>query len=208
MPTCKEAFGLLTLTIGVMVCVWQGSVTGSFTGLLLCIAGTVCSGVTICTAGKVLTEKVDAMRLAFYTAPVSCAVLFPLALIHEVKPAQQPAGVCVNGSRQTDPAEAAEHSLLLQSQKVIIFWKGHRSEVLLILLGSSVVAFSYNMVHFMTIQKTSAVTTTVIGEVKVIGLLLLSALVLGELSCDAHGTAVMQPVAATTTPTAFKDKRN
>jgi hypothetical protein len=49
---------------------------------------------------------------------------------------------------------------------------------LLLLLGS-INALAYNVVHYLMIQRTSAVTTTVLGEVKIIGLLLLSALLLG-----------------------------
>ena len=35
-------------------------------------------------------------------------------------------------------------------------------------------------VHSLMIKKTSAVTTTVLGEVKIVGLLILSAMLLGE----------------------------
>lgn len=52
--------------------------------------------------------------------------------------------------------------------------------VLLVLLCSSIVALSYNVIHSLMIQKTSAVTTTVLGEVKIVGLLILSALLLGK----------------------------
>lgn len=51
---------------------------------------------------------------------------------------------------------------------------------MLVLICSSLVALSYNVVHSLMIQKTSAVTTTVLGEVKIIGLLLLSAILLGK----------------------------
>lgn len=57
----------------------------------------------------------------------------------------------------------------------------HSVGVLLVLVCSSIVALSYNVVHSMMIQKTSAVTTTVLGEIKIVGLLLLSALLLGDL---------------------------
>lgn len=58
----------------------------------------------------------------------------------------------------------------------------HSTGVLLVLVCSSIVALSYNVVHSLMIQKTSAVTTTVLGEIKIVGLLLLSALLLGESS--------------------------
>ena len=33
---------------------------------------------------QVLSEKLDVLRLAFYTAPISCAVLLPFFFIREV----------------------------------------------------------------------------------------------------------------------------
>ncbi len=50
-----------------------------------------------------------------------------------------------------------------------------------LLLGVGCVnALAYNVVHYLMIQRTSAVTTTVLGEIKIVGLLILSALLLGE----------------------------
>ena len=72
------------MTAGVMVAVWEGSVSGSVTGLFLCCTGTVCNAAMMSTTGKVMSEKLDVLRLAFYTAPVSCAILLPLFYIREV----------------------------------------------------------------------------------------------------------------------------
>jgi len=83
-PSATEATALLVLTAGVMMAVFEGSVTGSTAGILLCICGTVCNAAMICTSGKLLSEKMDVLRLAFYTAPVSCAVLLPLFVAREV----------------------------------------------------------------------------------------------------------------------------
>lgn len=83
-PSREEATGLVVLTAGVMVAVWEGSVSGSATGLLLCCTGTVCNAAMMSTTGKVMSEKLDVLRLAFYTAPVSCALLLPLFYIREV----------------------------------------------------------------------------------------------------------------------------
>lgn len=68
----------------------------------------------------------------------------------------------------------------MQSTRFRLYWADHSTGVMLVLLCSSIVALSYNVVHSMMIQKTSAVTTTVLGEVKIIGLLILSAVLLGE----------------------------
>lgn len=48
----------------------------------------------------------------------------------------------------------------------------------LLLLGCAN-ALAYNVIHYLMIQRTSAVTTTVLGEIKIVGLLLLSSLLLG-----------------------------
>lgn len=37
------------------------------------------------TSGRVLSEKLDVVRLTFYTAPVSCLALLPFFLCREVR---------------------------------------------------------------------------------------------------------------------------
>lgn len=49
-----------------------------------------------------------------------------------------------------------------------------------IILVTSINALAYNIVHYLMIQKTSAVTTTVLGEIKIVGLLVLSSILLGK----------------------------
>lgn len=56
----------------------------------------------------------------------------------------------------------------------------HQGDVVGIIIATSAVALSYNVVHSLMIQQTSAVTTTVLGEAKIIGLMVLSYVVLGE----------------------------
>lgn len=51
---------------------------------------------------------------------------------------------------------------------------------ILVLTITSILAFSYNVVHTFMIQEVTAVGTTVIGEVKIVGLILLSYLMLGK----------------------------
>lgn len=69
---------------------------------------------------------------------------------------------------------------MLQRQRFQIYYSQNSTAVLMVLLCSSIVALSYNVIHSLMIQKTSAVTTTVLGEVKIVGLLILSALLLGK----------------------------
>ena len=49
-----------------------------------------------------------------------------------------------------------------------------------ILIGTSLVAILYNYIHAAVIKATSATTTTVIGQIKVVGLVIFSAALLGK----------------------------
>lgn len=55
----------------------------------------------------------------------------------------------------------------------------HQRETFAIIGVTSVIALVYNVVHSLMIQQTSAVTTTVLGEAKIVGLMVLSYLLLG-----------------------------
>ncbi len=68
-----------------------------------------------------------------------------------------------------------------------IYCSKHGFSTRSIILATSIVALLYNLVHSRLIHKTSAVTVTVLGEIKVIGILILSAWLLG-----AYLTAVMR----------------
>jgi len=148
-PTGQEATALTMLTVGVMIAVWQNSVSGKISGVVLCIAATVCNGATMTFSSKLLSEKLDIVRLTFYTAPISLACLLPFYLIREHK--------------EFVPALGQNHANILG-----------------ILLLSSINAVCYNLIHALVIKHTSAVASTVLGEVKIVGLLLLSAVLLGE----------------------------
>ena len=52
-PTLTEVAALAVLSIGVMIAVWEGSVTGSVTGLVLCVAALFSNAAMISTTGKV-----------------------------------------------------------------------------------------------------------------------------------------------------------
>jgi hypothetical protein len=83
-PTTGEAVSLGILTLGVIVVVWEGNVTGSTRAIMLCLGGTLSSAAMMSTSGKVLSEKVDVLRLTFYTAPISFLVLLPALHMREV----------------------------------------------------------------------------------------------------------------------------
>lgn len=148
-PTRKELIALIVLVTGVMLAVWQGAVAGKPYAIAFCLVGTVCNGAMMTFSGKLLGEKLDVVRLTFYTAPVSLLCLVPFFCIYEL-------------------------------EKFMAYLPSHRNGVILIIGVSSVNAVLYNMVHSLMIKRTSAVTTTVLGEAKIIGLLILSAMLLGE----------------------------
>lgn len=148
-PGKNEATALVILTIGVMIAVWQGTISGKPHAILFCIIGTVCNGAMMTFSGKLLSEKLDVVRLTFYTAPVSLLCLAPFMVWREL----------------------AAFKLYLAD---------NFGNVLGIMLLSSVNAVTYNLVHSLMIKRSSAVTTTVLGEIKIVGLLILSALILDE----------------------------
>jgi len=148
-PTQQEFTALLVLTVGVMIAVWQGTITGKPYAIFFCIMGTICNGAMMTFSGKVLSEKLDVVRLTFYTAPISLSCLAPFLVMRE-----------------------------LASFRV--YYALHSHDVAGILLSSCVTAVCYNMVHSLMIKRSSAVSTTVIGEIKIVALLVLSALILGE----------------------------
>ena len=68
---------------------------------------------------------------------------------------------------------------MLQHNRFQLYWAGHKVETILVICSTCAVALMYNVIHAALIQKTSAITVTVLGEIKIIGILLLSAWILG-----------------------------
>ena len=69
------------------------------------------------------------------------------------------------------------------------YWSSHTAhETLLVVGATSILALLYNIVHAGLIHKLSATTVTVLGEAKVIGILLMSAWLLGMVpeQCHSH----------------------
>lgn len=79
------------------------------------------------------------------------------------------------------------HAIMpLQSAQFREYAMENSAGVALVLLCSSAIALLYNVVHAAMIKRTSAVTVTVLGEVKVVGLLILSAILLGKTHSMVH----------------------
>lgn len=98
-PSRSEAGNLMMLTVGVMIAVWQGNVSGTRTAILLCIMGTICNGAMMTFSGKLLSERLDIVRLTFYTAPVSLACLLPFFYSFEVRTGGGPGRAEEEGDR-------------------------------------------------------------------------------------------------------------
>jgi drug/metabolite transporter (DMT)-like permease len=133
----------------VAIAVFEGvGESNSPSGLVLCLLGTISNGLMMSLSGRVMSEKVDALRLTFYTAPAACLLLAPFHLRLEAKALRAYGG----------QAQGSYVGLLLLT---------------------CVCALAYNVSHYLMIHVTSSVTTTVLGEMKIILVLLLSAVLLG-----------------------------
>lgn len=64
-------------------------------------AGVLCAAAMMSTAGRVLSEKMDVLQLAFYTAPVSSCVLMPFFWFLEVRSYRTPWSYPDHQSRQS-----------------------------------------------------------------------------------------------------------
>ncbi|BDA45945.1 probable sugar phosphate/phosphate translocator At1g12500 [Coccomyxa sp. Obi] len=151
-PTRTESVALLLLTAGVIVSIFEGKASGNTAGISLSITGVLCAAAMMSTAGRVLSEKIDVLQLAFYTAPVSSCVLLPFFWF-------------------------------LEKDQFLVYAQENGGAVLAIVLLGSTVALAYNVTHNLLLKRTSSVAVTVLGEVKIVGLLILSAAILpGESS--------------------------
>lgn len=83
-PGEREGWSLVMLTVGVMIAVWQGTVAGKPHAIVYCVVGTVCNAAMMTFSGKLLSEKLDVVRLTFYTAPVSLLCLAPFMVYMEL----------------------------------------------------------------------------------------------------------------------------
>mmetsp|Transcript_7751 Transcript_7751/g.15824 ORF Transcript_7751/g.15824 Transcript_7751/m.15824 type:complete len:364 (-) Transcript_7751:643-1734(-) len=105
-PTQLQGMGLAPISMGVMIAVFEGTKDSSHVGITLCVLASISNALMMTISGRVLTQKLDAVRLTFYTAPVSVIVLLPLALYYEWSAFQEftmlhthaVAGILIGGS--------------------------------------------------------------------------------------------------------------
>ena len=181
-PGGVESIGLVFVAGGVMFCISGSYAAASsmsnasanekdktFSGLLYCITATVSNALMMTFSGKIMGgEKLDALRLTFYTAPVTLCALLPVALMLE-------------GDRFLNKYFGAS-AFDVQSREALMYGDEYVSpfQVLTLVLLGCLNAVSYNFVHFALVGHTSAVTTTVLGNIKVVLLILCSRVLFGE----------------------------
>jgi len=56
-PTGFEVLSLVILTVGVVLSIWEGSLSGSTTGISIAVASTFCGAAMLNFSGKVQTER-------------------------------------------------------------------------------------------------------------------------------------------------------
>lgn len=148
-PTRQEAMSLVVLSLGVMLALWHGSVAGKPYAIAFSVGATVCNAAMMTFSGKLMSEKLDVVRLTFYVAPISLLCLVPFYWIYE-------------------------------RERFANYWTLNAYTAGMIMLVSSINAVLYNLVHQLMIKHISAVATTVVGQFKIVCLLVLSAVLLGE----------------------------
>lgn len=150
MPTRREVAALAAIMVGVCA-VLAEDVHAHAVGVAACIVSTVANGLMMSMSGALLQEKLDVWRLSFYQAPMVVTTLLPVYL----------------------HAEHARVMHFMASRKDATFALG-------LILLTCMIALAYNIAHGIAIKLTSATTTTVIGQGKILALMFLSALLFGE----------------------------
>jgi len=151
-PTLGHMTALIIISMGANLVVYQPAVvSGSeWKGVLLVALSVAMQASQMCFAGSLLSAKLDAMQITFYTAPIAFLT-------------------------SVGPAVALEGSAFMR------FVASEPWRAFVILAGTSLLAAVYNVVVFQTIQRLSAVGSAVLGNVKVVVLLLLSSLLMREM---------------------------
>ena len=149
-PTRIETGGLVVISLGVMLAVWEES-RNAVLGIALTTISSVMQSIQMSVSGRLMTGKLDSFQMTFYTGPVACASLAPFAL-------------------STEYAVFADN---LATRPMV---------TLGFLATSCCIAVVYNVVLFQSVRTLSSVGTAILGNVKIVLLLVLSSGVLGELN--------------------------
>jgi hypothetical protein len=155
LPLRGEFLGLVVLCFGVTITISEAAASGDAWGVGVCLASVLAAAAMLTSTAQTLGGKVDSVQLAFFTGPVTFACLAPLSLAVEAAPLG---------------AYLAERGAGTAAK---------------ILLSGGAFAFCYNIVHNDLVAITDAVTTCVLGQLKMVGIMILSAVFLGQ--CRGRG---------------------
>ena len=64
-PSTNEGLALVIITIGVITALWKSSAAGSTSSIVMCLFSTICNAGMMSMSGKVLSEDIGALQLAF-----------------------------------------------------------------------------------------------------------------------------------------------
>lgn len=145
---------MLPMCGGVMLCT-AGELNFHWLGFVAVVASTLLRGVKTIIQGRLLTEpedRLDAMSLLYHMSKSS---VLPLGLY----------------------AALVEYSVLHDP----LVWRGGDAlRIWALVLASAVVSFLLNLCNFLVTQYTSAVMLQVLGNVKVVGAIVVSVLIFGN----------------------------
>ena len=92
----------MVLSCGVVLSVWEEHLAGSASSIMLCFSSTVCTAAMMCITGRVLSAKLDVLRLNLFTAPICCAFFVPIFMLREVSCLVEPSLLPLEGLQATD----------------------------------------------------------------------------------------------------------
>ena len=151
-PSKAEVACLIVISLGVMLAVWEES-RNAVLGIVLTLMSTVLQSIQMSVSGKVMSGKSGKLDSFQMTFYTGPAAFITLAPF----------------------AFASESAVFFQSLS------DKPGATVGFLLGSCCVAVVYNVVLFQSVRTLSSVGTAILGNVKIVCLLFLSSMLLGEL---------------------------
>jgi len=152
-PSKGEIVCLIVISIGVMLAVWEES-RNALLGIILTLASTVMQSIQMSLSGRIMSGRSGKLD-SFQMTFYTGPVAFIVLMPF---------------------ALVAEFNIFFESLAL------RPTATIGFLLGSCCVAVVYNVVLFQSVRTLSSVGTAILGNVKIVCLLFLSSLLLGELS--------------------------
>lgn len=141
---------LVPIVGGVVLASWTEA-EFEMTGFLAALFASVVTAFLSILTSKLLQTSLDSPNLMYYMAPLSASMLVPISLNTESS------GLLSDWASRADP-----------------------TSLVITLTISGLVAFALNTLTFLLINNTSALTYTVVGNVKVVFSIVFSVLILGN----------------------------